>query len=282
MGLLSDTYYCGLRMHRECLGRIPRYRGWAIPTCITSHAWCMPGSLTSGFLLIRWGGNVPGIPGACATRNFTYLARGPLQTFFTQMQLWYINDILFQEGQHMSSSVTIPIRCQSASVLMMSALCGHLCSVTTNLRLAYRFSPTHTRGICEQSFCHRETTCLIGLSVYMWLEVKQLVHRLLGWESSYTRHAIMLITIVPMVLPVWWWRSTYMVASLCVKHVVGIMGAGISASLSFGGNQMTEWTGRFARYGCLIRKSTCHRGSREENEVHENNIDDLEKYLISS
>ena len=26
----------------------------------------------------RWLGNVPGIPGACATRNFTYLARGPL------------------------------------------------------------------------------------------------------------------------------------------------------------------------------------------------------------
>ena len=25
----------------------------------------------------RWGGNVPGIPGACATHNFTYLSRGP-------------------------------------------------------------------------------------------------------------------------------------------------------------------------------------------------------------
>ena len=25
----------------------------------------------------RWRGNVPGIPGACATRNFTYLVRGP-------------------------------------------------------------------------------------------------------------------------------------------------------------------------------------------------------------
>ena len=35
--------------------------------------WCMSGSLTSGFL---W--NVTGIPGACTTRNFTYLLRGPL------------------------------------------------------------------------------------------------------------------------------------------------------------------------------------------------------------
>ena len=34
--------------------------------------WCMSGSLTRG-----GGENVPGIPGACATYNFTYLARCP-------------------------------------------------------------------------------------------------------------------------------------------------------------------------------------------------------------
>ena len=39
--------------------------------------WCMPGSLTSSFLWIGGGGNVQGIPGACATRNFTCLVRGP-------------------------------------------------------------------------------------------------------------------------------------------------------------------------------------------------------------
>ena len=32
--------------------------------------WCVSGSLTHG-----GGANVPGIPGACATHNFTYLAR---------------------------------------------------------------------------------------------------------------------------------------------------------------------------------------------------------------
>ena len=41
-------------------------------TCVTHVPWCMSESL------IRGGGeNVPGIPGACATRNFAYLARGP-------------------------------------------------------------------------------------------------------------------------------------------------------------------------------------------------------------
>ena len=42
-------------------------------TCVTHVPWCMSGSLTRG-----GGENVPGIPGACATRNFTYLVRGPL------------------------------------------------------------------------------------------------------------------------------------------------------------------------------------------------------------
>ena len=47
-------------------------------TCATHVPWCMPGSLTSGLLWIRpREGNVPGIPGACATRNFTYLVGGP-------------------------------------------------------------------------------------------------------------------------------------------------------------------------------------------------------------
>ena len=40
--------------------------------CVTHMPCCMLGSLTRGGVE-----NVPGIPGACATRNFTYLARGP-------------------------------------------------------------------------------------------------------------------------------------------------------------------------------------------------------------
>ena len=41
-------------------------------TCVTNVPWCMSGSLTRGGVE-----NVPGIPGACATRNLEYLARGP-------------------------------------------------------------------------------------------------------------------------------------------------------------------------------------------------------------
>ena len=47
-------------------------------TCMAHEPWCMPESLTSGFIWSRWRVNVTGIPGACATRNFTYLVRGQL------------------------------------------------------------------------------------------------------------------------------------------------------------------------------------------------------------
>ena len=49
--------------------------------CRSFHPWC-PGvktrclSLNGDFLWSRWP-NIPSIPGACATRNFTYLIKGP-------------------------------------------------------------------------------------------------------------------------------------------------------------------------------------------------------------
>ena len=91
-------------------------------TCVTHVPWCMPGSLTSGFLWSRWRGNVPGIPSACATRNFTYLARGPrciahqlLSSLgFTICYHWHIHipvaiaedlDISFQESPSHPSQI---------------------------------------------------------------------------------------------------------------------------------------------------------------------------------
>ena len=83
MGLLPDTQNCGLRMRRECRERFPHHRFQRKPlvsdpgmhhgTCVKHVPWCMSGSLTNGGRE-----NVPGIPGACATRNFAYLVRGPL------------------------------------------------------------------------------------------------------------------------------------------------------------------------------------------------------------
>ena len=51
-------------------------------TCVTHVRWCMPGSLTRGFLWSGDGDNVPGIPGACATHNCASLVRGPCGSRF--------------------------------------------------------------------------------------------------------------------------------------------------------------------------------------------------------
>ena len=59
------------RLQRKLLVSDP---GMHHGTCVTHVPWCMSGSLTCG-----GGENVPVIPGARATRNFTYLVRGPCQ-----------------------------------------------------------------------------------------------------------------------------------------------------------------------------------------------------------
>ena len=88
MRLLPETLNCGLRMRRECRERFPRRRiqkkllvsdpAMYHGMCVRQVPWCMSESLTRG-----GGENVPGLPGACATHNFTYLVRGsyPVSSF---------------------------------------------------------------------------------------------------------------------------------------------------------------------------------------------------------
>ena len=82
MGLLPDTQYCGLRMHRERRERFPRHRGVSDPGMQSRRMkhvpWCMSKSLTHSGRE-----NVPSIPGAWATRNIAYLVRGPWPSCFT-------------------------------------------------------------------------------------------------------------------------------------------------------------------------------------------------------
>ena len=95
MGLLLDTQNCGLRMRRECRERFPHHRFQRKPlvsdpgmhhgTCVKHVPWCMSGSLTNGGRE-----KVPGIPGACATRNFAYLVRGPWFTLCSVL-LWLVH-----------------------------------------------------------------------------------------------------------------------------------------------------------------------------------------------
>ena len=53
----------------------------AIPACITARASRTCRDSCRDRLSRSGEENIPGIPGACATRNFTYLARGPCSSY---------------------------------------------------------------------------------------------------------------------------------------------------------------------------------------------------------
>ena len=103
----TDTLKYRLRMSRKCRQRFPRHRGLAIPTCIKARAVSFE---------VGGGENAAGIPGACATCNFRYLARGtwritliqPLQSYWSQL-----NHCLIQ-----NSSVSILLNPPDISKMM--------------------------------------------------------------------------------------------------------------------------------------------------------------------
>ena len=80
--LIPNRQNCVLRIRLECRERFPRHRLQTKPLVSDPDMhhvpWCMSRSLTIG-----GGENVHGIPSACATRNFAYLARGPWVTLLT-------------------------------------------------------------------------------------------------------------------------------------------------------------------------------------------------------
>ena len=86
VGVLKVSYNIA-DMDRKCRERFPCHRLQRNP--LVSHKpWCMSGSLT------RYGmENVTEIPGACTTRNFTYLASGPYSVshqIHIRFWLWFI------------------------------------------------------------------------------------------------------------------------------------------------------------------------------------------------
>ena len=71
-------------MRREFRKRFPRHSGLAIPTCITTRVdACRDRQLVASFEV----GGGESIPGACATRNFTYLVRGPCSNTVNELKI---------------------------------------------------------------------------------------------------------------------------------------------------------------------------------------------------
>ena len=126
MGLLPDTQDCGLGMRRECRERFPRHRlqrkppvgdpGMHHGTCVMHVPWCMSGSLTRSD-----GENVPGIPGACAIRNFKYQVICPWPEKRTIETLSYLVHTVTMTS-HESRVVSNHL---SGDCLFKNSLCGY-------------------------------------------------------------------------------------------------------------------------------------------------------------
>ena len=100
-------------------------------TCVTHVRWCLPGSLTSGLLWSQWRGNVPGIPGACATRSFTYPVRGPLARFY-RIHMWVISPCLSMFLHNRFENRTFEITAASPSGKYVNTGCERTVTPTGN------------------------------------------------------------------------------------------------------------------------------------------------------
>ena len=128
-----------MRMRRECRERFPRHRIQRKPLVSNpGMLWCMSGSLTRG----GWE-NVPGIPDAWATSNFTYLTRGPCCflpregiDLFAQ-ELWRIIQIRIQKSTSLFAKWTMYLtHCGRDK---MAAICKTTFSSTFSWAKIYKF-----------------------------------------------------------------------------------------------------------------------------------------------
>ena len=76
-------------MRRECRERFPRHRLQKKPL-VSDHGMRHARAVMHVGIATSGGGeNVPGIPGACATRNFTYLVRDP----YVMMHIVFLSNV---------------------------------------------------------------------------------------------------------------------------------------------------------------------------------------------
>ena len=84
-------------MRRKCQERFPHHHRLAIPTCITTRAsmhvvWCMPGSLTNGFIWSRWRGKRSRYSGRTPNPQFYVSGKRPMAPvvgdFYPEKMSW--------------------------------------------------------------------------------------------------------------------------------------------------------------------------------------------------
>ena len=120
-------------------------------TYVTHVLWCMSGSQT------RAGReNVPGIPGPCATRKFTYLVRGPYQACWSTH--WIFSNHVNDKINMSLSSTTTGFKLHRLSVEKWQ----NIKNKQTNKAKTFTFPNTNSAG---HGLIRRPTCCYRQLNI---------------------------------------------------------------------------------------------------------------------
>ena len=124
-------------------------------TCVTHVPWCMSGSPTRGV-----GENHQGIPGACATRNFTYLARGPCHTVCSFMVMFTVTGIKL--GPFLSTELAKPILDLSNASTMHKTIQ----SIGMTWQAPWRGINSALMTLCEGNPCNGSTIRTLYIFIF--------------------------------------------------------------------------------------------------------------------
>ena len=201
-------------MRRECREHFPRHLlqrkplvsdpGMHHGKCVTHVPWCMSGSLTRG-----GGENVPGITGACAIHNITYLARGP----FLVASLALSQRNKAQQTACIIHGVYHIFALNMCAVIRYYSCCDHL-----NLIIKYKsilvvfclFCPEGTSHHLEQ----RRDTNLVD---YISIKYTSVKHR--SWFNHFLPNMRLQIQIqIPMFIGTTMWNMSYQYTQIQQEH----------------------------------------------------------------
>ena len=115
-------------------------------TCVTHVPWCIPGSLTSGFLWSLWRGKRSRHSRCMRNPNFSYLARGPYISVFVYIGLKLGPQIrCCVVSDNMTNLMIVQLR-RAPSATIFAALTAvtesglPLCTLTSNFNQLWKVS----------------------------------------------------------------------------------------------------------------------------------------------
>ena len=161
-------------------------------TCVTHVPWCMSRSLTRG-----GGENIPVIPGACATCNFTYLARGPWPCFdycieniyFTQCNdlLKYMLSASILTKEIILTNPHAEYSCISAlnyTYVYFTNICDYVFSYIYKIRInKHKLNLTHILSQIHMHRCLRDLIAATCLVILLKIGFKSSIFRSM-WPSN--------------------------------------------------------------------------------------------------